>query len=253
MDGSLRAPWRWEALLVESAVIGGPRSLGHASRRARATSTASGSTELAADEPEAPRVAAVSRDLEQLGHLRGICAADHRAAGCLANVGVAVGRLARSTRAPGATRAATSRRASCACSRSSTDGRRRAGRDRRGAEGADRAAAHARGRAADAAASAASLSARPTQARGRTFRVVFVPGLAERIFPQKLREDPLLLDDVRAALGVGLPATRRRARATSACSCGWRSAPRPSGCTCRTRDWTSTSRARACRRSTRST
>jgi hypothetical protein len=34
----------------------------------------------------------------------------------------------------------------------------------------------------------------PQQARGRTFRVVFVPGLAERLFPQKPREDPLLLD-----------------------------------------------------------
>src|SRR5687768_16647803 len=37
----------------------------------------------------------------------------------------------------------------------------------------------------------------PEQARGRSFRVVFVPGLAERMFPQKPREDPLLLDDLR--------------------------------------------------------
>ena len=37
----------------------------------------------------------------------------------------------------------------------------------------------------------------PHQARGRSFRIVFVPGLAERLFPQKLREDPLLLDDLR--------------------------------------------------------
>jgi hypothetical protein len=40
----------------------------------------------------------------------------------------------------------------------------------------------------------------PHQARGRAFRIVFVPGLAERLFPQKLREDPLLLDDLRSAL-----------------------------------------------------
>ena len=40
-----------------------------------------------------------------------------------------------------------------------------------------------------------------TQARGRVFDVVFVPGLAERMFPQKLREDPLLLDNMRAVLG----------------------------------------------------
>ena len=46
--------------------------------------------------------------------------------------------------------------------------------------------------------------------RGRGFDVVFVPGLAERIFPQRPREDPLLLDDVRrtvneALAGGGLP------------------------------------------------
>ena len=41
----------------------------------------------------------------------------------------------------------------------------------------------------------------PHQARGRAFRVVFVPGLAERMFPQKPREDPMLLDDERRTLG----------------------------------------------------
>ncbi len=65
----------------------------------------------------------------------------------------------------------------------------------------DRAAADARSRSRRRAASAGSSSARPQQARGRSFRVVFVPGLAERMFPQKPREDPLLLDDAaRAAL-----------------------------------------------------
>jgi ATP-dependent helicase/DNAse subunit B len=44
----------------------------------------------------------------------------------------------------------------------------------------------------------------PHQARGRTFRVVFAPGLAERLFPQKLREDPLLLDDLRREVGRDL-------------------------------------------------
>ena len=38
----------------------------------------------------------------------------------------------------------------------------------------------------------------PHQARGRSFRVVFVPGLAERVVPQRPREDPLLLDEQRA-------------------------------------------------------
>ena len=44
----------------------------------------------------------------------------------------------------------------------------------------------------------------PQQARGRSFRVVFVPGLAERMFPQKPREDPLLLDALRTAAAPSL-------------------------------------------------
>jgi CRISPR/Cas system-associated exonuclease Cas4 (RecB family) len=50
----------------------------------------------------------------------------------------------------------------------------------------------------------------PQQSRGRSFRVVFVPGLAERMFPQKPREDPLLLDELRQAASVSLPTQRRR-------------------------------------------
>src|SRR5439155_16373728 len=51
----------------------------------------------------------------------------------------------------------------------------------------------------------------PTQLRGRRFSVVFIPSLAERMFPQKPREDPLLLDDLRASLDAGL--TRQQERA----------------------------------------
>src|SRR6185436_21122423 len=39
-------------------------------------------------------------------------------------------------------------------------------------------------------------------ARGLVFDVVFVPGLAERIFPQKVMEDPILRDEDRLALGL---------------------------------------------------
>jgi ATP-dependent helicase/nuclease subunit B len=46
-------------------------------------------------------------------------------------------------------------------------------------------------------------------ARGRSFDLVFVPGLAERMFPQKLVEDPLLLDDARAKLENVLGLERR--------------------------------------------
>lgn len=50
----------------------------------------------------------------------------------------------------------------------------------------------------------------PDQARGRTFRVVFLPGLAERVFPQRTREDPLLLDDGRVRVSARLPVQEDR-------------------------------------------
>jgi CRISPR/Cas system-associated exonuclease Cas4 (RecB family) len=55
------------------------------------------------------------------------------------------------------------------------------------------------------------LIASPTQLRGRSFDVVFIPALAERMFPQKPREDPLLLDDARERLGTGLAGRAERA------------------------------------------
>lgn len=56
------------------------------------------------------------------------------------------------------------------------------------------------------------------EARGLTFDVVFIPGMAERVFPPKISEDPILLDDVRDALnaeidGPGLPTNPDRVSA----------------------------------------
>jgi len=53
----------------------------------------------------------------------------------------------------------------------------------------------------------------PHQARGRSFSVVFVPGLAERMFPQKPREDALMLDDLRESVDDSLPTQRHRLHA----------------------------------------
>ena len=50
----------------------------------------------------------------------------------------------------------------------------------------------------------------PEHARGRTFEVVFIPGLAERSFPARLREDPVLLDASRRKLGARLPTQEGR-------------------------------------------
>lgn len=48
------------------------------------------------------------------------------------------------------------------------------------------------------------------EARGQSFRAVFVPGLAEGIFPRKSFEDPLLLDEFRKQLDGALPLRETR-------------------------------------------
>ncbi|MBE2250309.1 MAG: PD-(D/E)XK nuclease family protein [Myxococcus sp.] len=50
-------------------------------------------------------------------------------------------------------------------------------------------------------------------ARGLSFHTVFVPGLAERVFPQKIREDPLLPDRARAPLTPQLEVATNRVAA----------------------------------------
>jgi ATP-dependent helicase/nuclease subunit B len=48
------------------------------------------------------------------------------------------------------------------------------------------------------------LVATALEARGLAFDVVFAPGLAEKVFPQKVAEDPMLRDPSRKALDSGL-------------------------------------------------
>ena len=47
-------------------------------------------------------------------------------------------------------------------------------------------------------------------ARGLSFDTVFVPGLAERMFPRKIVEEPILLDSVREQIGAGSRRTTSR-------------------------------------------
>jgi ATP-dependent helicase/nuclease subunit B len=51
----------------------------------------------------------------------------------------------------------------------------------------------------------------PEELLGRSFDLVFVPGLAEQLFPPRLSEDPLLPDRVRAELSPELPLLMERA------------------------------------------
>jgi ATP-dependent helicase/DNAse subunit B len=56
----------------------------------------------------------------------------------------------------------------------------------------------------------------PTEAaRGMAFDVVFIPGLVEKVFPQPVSEDPILLDDARRALpeALAIPLQADRAAA----------------------------------------
>jgi len=48
------------------------------------------------------------------------------------------------------------------------------------------------------------------EARGRAFEVVFLPGLAEGLFPRRALEDPLLLDEHRLKLDAGLDTQDQR-------------------------------------------
>ncbi len=55
--------------------------------------------------------------------------------------------------------------------------------------------------------------ASPLRAKGMTFDVVIAPGLAERVFPRKLIEDPILPDSMRAQLSPHLARNDRRVAA----------------------------------------
>ena len=206
--GTLRAPWRWEDLIVEAAVIGRLdrwqrrlKGLEHEfDRRVR---------EASSEDPDASRVRALVRDREQLRALRSFAEpilslmADWPASQSwgawlkdleqltprviakpervlrvlrelapLAAIGPVTLREVRDVLTP----------------RLSTlmhePPRRRHGR---------------------------VFVGTPTAARARSFRVVFVPGLAERMFPQRIREDSLLPDRRREALDPALARQTRRA------------------------------------------
>ncbi|HEX2243349.1 MAG TPA: hypothetical protein VHK27_08880, partial [Gammaproteobacteria bacterium] len=69
MAGTLRAPWKWESLLVESAVIGG------SNRWARRLNGLAAEyelkiRELTSEQPDSPRIAHLERELQNLAHLR---------------------------------------------------------------------------------------------------------------------------------------------------------------------------------------
>ena len=207
--GSLRTPTQWDRLLVESAVIGGRErwarrlnGLAHELRVRR--------DERASEEPESPRVRALDRDLRNLDHLRRfalpvidrLAALPERATWgeWLTHLeGLAPMVLKQPDRVL------------------SVLGELRP-MSRVGpvplAEVRDVLSGRLTALQADPPSRRYGMMfvGRPEQVRGRHFDVVFVPGLAERLFPQKQRQDPLLLDDVRAAINAraSTPGSLRR-------------------------------------------
>ena len=197
VDGTLRTPWRWDRLLVESAVIGGH------DRWARRLTGLERELELRLqsrqrEDPHSSRVSRLESDLINLGHLRRFALPVIDRLGRFPDeatwgewldrldvlapmvlerpdrVLAVLGEL-RPMAAVGPVPLAEVQNvlAERLTQLQEEPPSRRYGRVFVGA---------------------------PEHVRGRVFDVVFVPGLAERVFPQKQRQDPLLLDDHRRAL-----------------------------------------------------
>lgn len=209
--GSLRAPWKWEHLIVESAVIGGDPQRWHRRLDGLAKEYRLKIREEAAEDPDSPRVRALERDLRNLRHLRAFALpiVDRLAAWPEAGTwGEWLDRFAELApavlRSPDRVlRVLAELRPMSEIGPVSLAEARDVVADRLLAIELD-PPRHRYGRVFVGA---------PHQARGRTFRVVFVPGLAERLFPQKPHEDPMLLDaEMRVPLDAGLAVQDDRAR-----------------------------------------
>ena len=214
--GTLRSPWKWEELIVESAVVGGrTRQDGKARWRRRLDGLAADYRyrieALEREEAESPRIARFHRDLRNLSHLRqfALPIIDRLAAWPeRAHWGhwldhfssLAVSALRRPERV---LRLLAELRPMAEVGPIPIEEARDVLHDRLVTLDWE-PPARRYGRL---------FVGSPHQARGRSFRVVFVPGLAERVVPQRPREDPLLLDDRRAELDPSLVRQERRGSA----------------------------------------
>jgi len=195
-DGSTRAPWRWEKLLVEASVIGGKerwkKRLDGLEEELRLR------REALTDEQEETRVRALESQLADLGYLRGFALPLIERLDALprqARWGEWLAHLralaTAALREPGGVLATLAELEPMAPigpidldevqlilgprlrELTVPPARRRYG---------------------------AVFVASAEAARGLAFDVVFVPGLAEKLFPRKIVEDPILLDAHRRAL-----------------------------------------------------
>jgi len=205
--GTLRSPWKWEELVVESAVVGGrTRADGGARWRRRLGGLAADYRlridALKREEPESARIARFERDLKNLQHLRDFALPIVDAMSAWPEKAAWGGWLDRFTSLAGTSLRRPARvletlnalRPMAEVGPVGLEEVRDVLRDRLVMLDWD-PPARRYGRV---------FIGTPHQARGRTFKVVFVPGLAERIVPQRPREDPLLLDERRRSLDASL-------------------------------------------------
>ena len=212
VDGSLRAPWRWETLIVESAVIGGDPQRWHRRLDGLDHEYAVKIQAESREDPGSSRVEHLQRDRRNLLHLRtfALPIIDTLASWPEAGTwGEWLDRFA-------ALAPRVLRRPERVL--------RVLGELRPMSEIGPVSLEEARDVIAERLLLLESEPPKsrygrvfvggPQQARGRTFKVVFVPGLAERMFPQKPHEDPMMLDEeLRVPLGADLPLQQARAQA----------------------------------------
>ena len=206
--GTLRAPWRWEKLLVEAAVIGKDAARWRRRLDGKAAELERQRAEAARDGDDDPKVQAIQHTIEQLMHLRAFALpVVETLAAWPAQAAWGEWLDAFEALAPRVLRMPAYVLRVLADLRPMADvgpvdldeARRVLGERLLTLESEPPSRRFGR-----------VFVGTPQQARGRSFRVVFVPGLAERMFPQKPREDPLLLDDLRRELDEGLPRQRQR-------------------------------------------
>jgi ATP-dependent helicase/nuclease subunit B len=206
--GSLRAPWKWESLLVESAVIGG------SDRWARRLNGLAAEyevkiRELTSEQPDSPRIARLERERQNLAHLRAFALPLIEAMSAWPNEaawGDWIQRLEAFApqvlrRPEFVLRVLADLRPMAAVGPVTLAEVRDVLADRLAALEVEPPAQRYGG----------VFVCSSDQVRGREFRVAFVSGLAERLFPRKLHEDPLLLDDLRREIGRELTLQEDRA------------------------------------------
>jgi ATP-dependent helicase/nuclease subunit B len=214
--GTLRAPWKWEELIVESAVVGGRTRMDGKRRWRRRLDGLKADyeyriAELAREEPESARIGRYKRDLRNLAHLREFALPiidrlaewpERATWGEWLERFDAVARHA--LRRPARVRQTLAAlRPMAAIGPVSLEEARDVLHDRLTTLDRDPPARRY----------GSVFVGTPHQARGRTFRVVFVPGLAERVVPQRPREDPLLLDERRRTIDPSLATIAERGAA----------------------------------------